>query len=202
MAVKKWGANTTLAIAMLGWSVTTLGTGFIQNYHQAIAMRLLLGAFEAALFPSLAFVVSTVYSREQQAKRIAVLYGASALSGAFGGLIAYAIQLMGTKAGLAPWRWLFIIEGCISVVIGFALWVTLPRNSQKAWFLNAEEKALMSARSQRDAIDNGDEKFSWVYVRMALTDPLIYIASVALFCSTIPLFGFGTFLPTIIVGLG
>jgi MFS family permease len=202
MAVKKWGANTILAVAMVGWSVTTLGTGFIHNYHQGIAVRLLLGTFEAALFPSLAFVVSTVYSREQQAKRIAVLYGASALSGAFGGLIAYGIQLMGTRRGMAPWRWLFIIEGCISIVIGFALWITLPRNSEKAWFLNAEERAQMSARIQRDAKSNGDKKFAWKYVRMAVSDPLILISSIALFCSTIPLFGFGTFLPTIIVGLG
>ncbi|OBT70771.1 hypothetical protein VF21_10192 [Pseudogymnoascus sp. 05NY08] len=202
MAVKKWGANTILAVVMVGWSVITLGTGFVQNYHQAIAMRLLLGAFESALFPCLAFVISTVYSREQQAKRIAVLYGASALSGAFGGLIAYAIQLMGNRAGLAAWRWLFIIEGCISIVIGFALWITLPRDSQKAWFLNAEEKAVMNARIKRDATYKGEEKFSWKYVRMAVSDPLIYIAGVALFCSSIPLFGFGTFLPTIIVGLG
>jgi MFS family permease len=106
MAVKRFGAASVMAVAMVGWSAITLGTGFVKNYHQAIAMRLLLGAFEGALFPSLAFVISNVYSREQQAKRIAVLYGASALSGAFGGLIAYAIQLMGEHQGLSAWRWL------------------------------------------------------------------------------------------------
>ncbi|KAL6401151.1 high-affinity nicotinic acid transporter [Ilyonectria robusta] len=202
MAVKKWGANTILAVAMVGWSVITLGTGFIKNYHQAIAMRLLLGIFESALFPCLAFIISTVYSREQQAKRIAVLYGAIALSGAFGGLIAYGIQLMGERAGLAAWRWLFIIEGCISIVIGLALWVTLPFSSEKAWFLNAEESAVMSLRIQRDAAYKGEGEFSWKYVRMAFTEPIIYVAALGLFCSSIPLFGFATFLPTIMVGLG
>lgn len=38
-----------------------------------------------------------------------MLYGASALSGAFGGLIVYGIQLMGDRRGLEAWRWLFII---------------------------------------------------------------------------------------------
>jgi len=202
MAVKKWGANSILAVAMVGWSVVTLGTGFVQNYNQAIVVRILLGVFESALLPSLLFVISTVYSREHAAKRVAVLWGASALSGAFGGLIAYGVQLMGARYNLAAWRWLFIIEGCISIAIGGAMWLTLPRNSQQAWFLNAEERALMSARIQRDAAYKGDDKFSWTYVKMAFTDPLIYIASIALFCSTIPLFGFGTFLPTIILGLG
>ncbi|KAH6877073.1 major facilitator superfamily domain-containing protein [Thelonectria olida] len=202
MAVKRYGANAVLAIAMVGWSVVTIGTGFIKNYHQGIALRLLLGVFESALFPCLAFVISTVYSREQQAKRIAVLYGAIAVSGAFGGLIAYGIQLMGERHGLEAWRWLFIIEGCISIAVGLALWVTLPFNSEKAWFLTAEESAVMSLRIQRDAAYKGEERFSWKYAYMAFTEPMIYIAAIGLFCSSVPLFGFATFLPTIMVGLG
>lgn len=87
-------------------------------------------------------------------------------------------------------------------MIGFVILLTLPRDSTKAWFLNAEERALMSARIQRDATTKEDDKFSWKYVRMAILDPVIWIASIALFCATTPLFGFGTFLPTIIVGLG
>ncbi|RDW85440.1 hypothetical protein BP5796_03765 [Coleophoma crateriformis] len=202
MAVKRYGANSILMVAMIGWSAVSLGTGFVKNYHQAIAMRILLGIFEAALFPSLTFIVSTAYRREQQALMIAILYGSTAISGAFGGLLAYAIQLMGSRKGLAPWRWLFIIEGCISVVVGGALWFTLPRHAQKAWFLTSEEKLLLNARTQRDAVPNEEQKFEWKYLRMALSDPLLWAASIGLFCSSIPFFGFGTFLPTIIQGLG
>ncbi|TPX11791.1 uncharacterized protein E0L32_007528 [Thyridium curvatum] len=202
MAVKRWGANAVLAVAMIGWSVITIGTGFIHTYQQGIAVRLLLGMFESGLFPCLAFLISTVYSRAQQAKRIAVLYGAIALSGAFGGLIAYGIQTMGEKAGLAAWRWLFIIEGCISIVVGLALWVTLPFDSERAWFLNAEERNVMSLRIKRDAAYKGDQKFEWKYAKMAFTEPIIYIAAIGMFCSSIPLFGFTTFLPTLIVGFG
>lgn len=202
MAVKRWGANTVLAAAFISWSAVTIGTGFIKNYGQAIAVRLLLGMFEAGLFPSLTFVISTIYSRESQAKRVAVLYGASALSGAFGGLIAYGIQLMGDRMGLEAWRWLFIIEGVISVVICGGAWFSLPKDAETAWFLTVEEKAMMRARKQRDVVFKGDDKFSWEYAKMAFMDPFIYISAVLLFCSSIPLFGFGTFLPTIIKGLG
>ncbi|RDW75399.1 hypothetical protein BP6252_06541 [Coleophoma cylindrospora] len=202
MAVKRYGANSILMVAMIGWSAVSLGTGFVKNYHQAIAMRVLLGMFEAALFPSLTFIVSTAYRREQQGQRIAILYGSTAVSGAFGGLLAYAIQLMGSRKGLAPWRWLFIIEGCISVVVGGALWFTLPRHAQKAWFLTSKEKSLLNARTQRDAASNEEQKFEWKYLRMAVSDPLLWTASIGLFCSSIPFFGFGTFLPTIIQGLG
>ena len=203
MAVKKFGANRVLAVAFVCWSVTTLGTGFIQNYSQAIALRLLLGLFEAGLFPCLTFVISTIWNREDQGKRVAVLYGSSALSGAFGGLIAYGIQLMGERRGIAAWRWLFIIEGVISIVLCGIGWATLPKSAEEAWFLTAEERAVMRARKQRHlAYKGSSDEFSWKYAKMALTDPFIYVAGLCLFCASIPLFGFGTFLPTLIKGMG
>lgn len=202
MAVKRWGANTVLAVALVSWSTVTLCTGFVQNYTQAIVMRLLLGATEAGLFPALTFVISTIWDRTHQAKRVSLLYMSSALSGAFGGLIAYGIQLMGERRGLAPWRWLFIIEGIISVLVCGVAWFTMPKSAEEAWFLTPEEQALMQARKLRDSKYKGSDTFDWKYARMAFSDPFVYATSVLLFASSIPLFGFGTFLPTILKGLG
>ncbi|KAJ9621612.1 hypothetical protein H2203_007099 [Taxawa tesnikishii (nom. ined.)] len=202
MAVKRFGAKHVLGVAMIAWSVITLSTGFVQNYSQAIAVRILLGTFEAGLVPSVVFVISTIWSREDQAKRNAIIYGCNCLSGAFGGLIAYGIETMGTRRGLEAWRWLFIVEGAFSIVLCGICWCLLPSTAEHAWFLNAEEKALMRARKQRDVVNRGDEHFDWKYARMAFTDACVYVSALAFFCSSIALFGFGTFLPTIIKGLG
>lgn len=108
MAVKRYGANTVLGIALVLWSIVTLCTGFVQNYAQCIVVRLLLGAAEAGLFPALSFIISTIWDRENQAKRVSLLYMSSAASGAVGGLFAYGIQSMGRQKGLDAWRWLFV----------------------------------------------------------------------------------------------
>ncbi|KAF7547213.1 hypothetical protein G7Z17_g7905 [Cylindrodendrum hubeiense] len=202
LAVKKYGANSVIAIAIIAWSVVVIGTGFIHNYTQAVVLRLILGFTEAGIFPALSFLISTIYPRESQGKRIAVLYGSTALAGAFGGLIAYAIQLMGDRLGLEAWRWLFIIEGAISIVFGLTCWATLPRSSEEAWFLKEDEKKLMKDRRARDIAYTGSDEFSWSYVWMAFTDTMVWAAALSLFCAGVPLFGFGTFLPTIIKGLG
>lgn len=202
LAVKRYGANVVLAVAIITWSAVVIGSGFIHNYGHAVAVRLLLGFTEAGVFPAISFIVSTIYPRESQGKRIAILYAGTAIAGAFGGLIAYGIQMMGDRHGLAAWRWLFIVEGVISIGIGMMCWAALPRSAQDAWFLTKEEKELMRNRRLRDVAYTGSEEFSWDYVWMAFKDIMVWVAAFSLFCAGIPLFGFGLFLPTIIRGLG
>ncbi|KAK4501957.1 hypothetical protein PRZ48_007767 [Zasmidium cellare] len=203
IAVKRFGANRVLAIALVCWSVVTLCTGFIHNYAQALAMRLLLGAAEAGLFPSQAFVISTIWDRQDCAKRICLLYMAAALSGAFGGLIAYGVETMGTRLGLAAWRWLFIIEGAVSVALCSMAWFTLPRSSEQAWFLTEEENEVMRVRRARNAAYQGNtDTFKPHHIRQAFTDLQVYLAAILQFGNTVSQFGFSTFLPTLLTGFG
>jgi len=101
MAVKRFGPNKVLCVALVSWSCITISTGFIHNYAQASVVRILLGACEAGVAPGFAFIFSTIYPRESTAKRIAMTNLANATSGAFGGLFAYAIQTMGKRKGIA-----------------------------------------------------------------------------------------------------
>jgi hypothetical protein len=104
------------------------------------------------------------------AKRTALLYSGSLLSGAFSGLIAAGItkNLDGAR-GLRAWRWLFIIgqcnapyplshlifthtpsEGAITVAIAFfAFWV-LPNLPRTTSWLSEDEKVLAAWRLEED----------------------------------------------------
>jgi ABC-type Fe3+ transport system permease subunit len=63
-------------------------------------------------------------------KRIMTTNLAQCISGAFGGLFAYAIQTMGDRRGLAAWRWLFIVEFCITIVVGSVGWMFIPNSAE------------------------------------------------------------------------
>ena len=133
--------------------------------------------------------------------RIAALSGASALSGAFGGLIAHGIELVGERRGIVAWRWLFIIDGAISLVVCGGAWFSLPKNAETTWFLTEEEKGMM-LRKLRDVLYKGTDEFLWEYAKMAFKDPLLYIAGCFLFWPSSPFFGVGTFSPDISKGPG
>lgn len=102
-------ADVQITGLVVGWGIVIVCTGFANSYASLIVLRLLLGAFESGLFPCLALYLSSFYRRKEQARRVAYLFVASALSGAFGGLLAYGILRI-DGGGRKPWQWLFISE--------------------------------------------------------------------------------------------
>jgi MFS family permease len=128
LAVKRFGAKKALGTAFILWSACTLGTAFIHTYAQAIVLRMILCTCESGLSPGFAFVYSTIYPQEQAGKRIMTTNLAQCISGAFGGLFAYAVQTMGPRRGIAAWRWLFIVEFCVTIVIGGVGWIFIPNS--------------------------------------------------------------------------
>jgi MFS family permease len=202
LAVKKFGANASIGTAFVCWSAATIGTAFINNYAQAIVVRMILNTAEAGLAQSFAYLFSTIYPRELQGKRIMTTNLAQCISGAFGGLFAFAVQSMGDQLGLSAWRWLFIIEFCITVVVGGIGWIFLPKTAEDAWFLNAEEKETMRLKKVRDYHLRGEKKLEKKWIRIALTEPFVWLLGTAFFTSSVAINGFGVFLPTIIQGMG
>ena len=202
MAIKRFGPNRALGTALILWSFVTLGTAFIQNYGQAIAVRMLLGACEAGVSPGSSYLFSTIYPREAAGKRIMMTNLANCTSGAFGGLFAYAVQTMGKRRGLEPWRWLFIVEFCLTAVVGGICWAILPTSPETAWFLSAEEQETMHLRKRRDMLYRGAGESNVKWLKPSFTDPFIYLVGLAFFTSSVAITGFGVFLPTIIQGLG
>lgn len=202
LAVRRFGANRALGTAFVSWSAATLGTAFVKNYAQVVVVRMILNTAEAGLAQGFAYLFSTIYPRHLAGKRIITTNLAMCISGAFGGLFAYAVQTMGSRNGLSAWRWLFIVEFCVTIFVGGIGWIFLPHSAESAWFLNAEEKETMRLRKERDFMFRGEDKFDRKWVKPTLTDPFVYLLGIAFFTSSVAINGFGVFLPTILSGLG
>lgn len=191
-----------IPLLMFCWSIVLIGTGFIHNAGQLYASRLLLGLFESAMFPCLTLYLSTFYAPREQALRVAYLFVSAALSGSFGGLFAYGLLKMNGVAGLAGWRWLFIIEGCGSVLIAALIFFLLPDDFENAKFLNEHDRQLMRIRAEINVKYHGKPQFEWAEVKKALKDPKLYVSAWSQFWADICSFGFSSFLPLIIKSFG
>jgi MFS family permease len=86
---------------------------------------------------------------------LAIYYSCATLSGAFGGLIAYGIELnlSSDRSGRYSWSWLFLVEGVIAIGAGLLIVAFLPRmpddlqrRNSHHWLFTKEEIDLAAER--------------------------------------------------------
>ncbi|KAI1463788.1 MFS general substrate transporter [Daldinia caldariorum] len=209
LILKKLTPQIWLPCLTFLWGVSAMCLGFVQNFSGFVGVRALLGLTEGGLLPGIVLYLSTVYTRGELALRIGIFYTAASLSGAFGGLLARGIAEIGTRGGLNKWRWIFVIEGLFTAIVGITAYFILPNGVGTARFLNEEEREFavnrLNAASQGDGSNRereATEKFSWSEVRRGVFSLQTWFTASAYFGILSGLYSFGLFLPTIITGLG
>ncbi|CUS10395.1 unnamed protein product, partial [Tuber aestivum] len=203
LVLKKFTPRRYIAAIAVAWGLIATLTGLVNSYRSLIACRLLLGAVEAGLFPGLTVYLTFFYTRKELALRIGYLFVSAALAGACGGLLAYAIGFMEGIGGMKGWRWILIIEGIPTVLLGLVTYWSLADNPETASYLSEEEKRFMVIRRSRDASQTASaQELHWRDVRSCFTDWKSWAFASAQFGIDTMLYGFSTFLPTIIKAIG
>ncbi|GME64281.1 Major facilitator superfamily [Neofusicoccum parvum] len=202
LIIKKVGPSRWIAFITTSWGIVATLTGLVQNYGGLVACRLLLGLFEGGLFPGLAIYLTIFYTKRELAVRVGYLIVAAAASGAFGGLLATAIGHMDGAAGQRGWRWILIIEGIPTVFAGICCWWLIADSPETASYLSVEEKELMMVRRRRQVEQTDSaQKLHRKDIVHALVDWKTWAIAIAQLSSNVMLYGFSTFLPTIIRGI-
>ncbi|KIR34351.1 nicotinamide mononucleotide permease [Cryptococcus deuterogattii CA1014] len=184
-------------------AIVSLCTGFVKNYHQLLAVRILLGFTESPYFPGALFLLSTWYTKKELAYRTAFLYTGSLLSGAFSGLIAAGVQNgLDGKLGMESWRWLFILEGAIT---GFAALISifvLPDYPATTKWLSTREKAVAVYRMEQDGGSRDEDDQGLIHsLKLAICDYRLYLLATVIITKTTA--GAVTqFFPTVIATFG
>lgn len=134
--------------------------------------------------------------------RTAVLFVASALSGAFSGLLAAAIFNMKGVGGKAGWAWFYILLGLATFLVGFVIFFFLADSPETAWFIR--DPKLRETATKRSRIINqfgasgSGHSISWPEVKEGLLDPKVWIGSISQFGADTMLFSVATFMVLII----
>ena len=166
-----------------------------------------MGIVEASFFPGALFLISKWYKHSELGLRTALLFCGNIISNAFGALIASAIlDNMEGVLGRAAWRWLFYIEGSLTIVVAVCAIFILPDfpETTKSGWLTEEEVRLAVRRMEADSDDSDEAAGSRSLMRgfwMAVFDPHVWILTVAMLCQ-IMANGFTAWFPTIVSTLG
>ena len=109
---------------------------------------------------------------------------------------------MNGVGGLHGWRWIFILEGMLTVVVSLIAYFFVANYPSTAKFLTDQERACIRARLAASNDATRDEAFNWRNVSSAVRDPKVWLYGLGFHTMSLPLYTLSLFLPTIIKELG
>ncbi len=165
------------------------------------AMRFLLGAAEAGLFPGVILYLTYWLPPQHRARYIGMFALGIPLSSVIGAPISGAIMgSMGGVLGLKDWQWLYLIESVPAMLLGVAvLWLLADRPAKARW-LTADERAWLEAEFARGsrAADETRHRFAW----HMLADKRVLALAAVFFLTGMPSYGLSLWMPQIVKGFG
>ncbi|UCK59200.1 hypothetical protein AFCA_002022 [Aspergillus flavus] len=204
LLLKKMRPSRWLPLLMVAWGIVMTLMGVVHNYAGLLSTRIFLGVAEAGLYPGVAYYITLWYPRHRAQFRQALFFSAASIAGAFSGLLAYGIAKMDGVGGYAGWRWIFILEGLLTIVVAFIAPFAIHDSPETAGFLTEEERKFVihMLRTQNTGGTAEATEFRMKYVIDALLDWQIYVSIIVYWGITCPLYGISLFLPSIIKDLG
>lgn len=161
--------------------IFTIGQGLTQSFEALVAMHFVVGLLEAGLITGSIYLLSAYYPRYELQWRLSLLHVGNATSNAFGGLLAYAVANVDSSNAWKVWRWIFVIEGVITVAVTLACWPFINDWPATAKWLNAGERAYLERRIRQDGIIGRMDVLNKASAIRCLTGWKIYIRHVISF---------------------
>jgi len=153
------------------------------------------------------FLLSCWYLRYEVQKRFSAFYLLALLASGFSNILAYGLSQMDGVGGLAGWRWIFIMEGIITIALGlmgYILIIDFPDKSTKPHlitrkaFLTMDEAKIVLARIERDRGDAIVDALTVQTVLKNLRDWKIWEYAWLYMLNNTVTYSFGFFLPIIL----
>ncbi|OBA28724.1 MFS general substrate transporter [Hanseniaspora valbyensis NRRL Y-1626] len=107
-----------LGFCTLIWGVITIILHSVSNFKQCCALRFFQGVFESCTFSGTHLILGSWYLERELPFRSAIFTSSGLIGSLFSGFMQVGINSsMDGKNGMQGWRWLFIIDGIITMPI-------------------------------------------------------------------------------------
>ncbi|KII91266.1 hypothetical protein PLICRDRAFT_173144 [Plicaturopsis crispa FD-325 SS-3] len=160
---KRLGPDRWIPTQMCLWSLVTLFQFFLSGRTSFLVCRALLGILQGGFIPDLILYLSYFYTKHELPYRLSLFWMSSSICTIISSFIAYGVLHMRGVLGKAGWRWLFLVEGLITLIIGLFTFVQMPPSptNTRAWYrpngwFSEREETILVSRILRDDPTKGD----------------------------------------------
>lgn len=160
---KKLGSDVWIPIQMCVWSIVSLSQVALKGRASFLVTRALVGLWEGAFIADFCLWQSYFYTTLELPFRLSLFYISNALTSVLSALLGAALLNIKTPSINAGWRWLFLIEGLFTLLIGVISFFKMPPSvtqtrtwyRKKGWYTDREERILVN-KILRDDPTKGD----------------------------------------------
>ncbi|KAL1851439.1 hypothetical protein VTK73DRAFT_9417 [Phialemonium thermophilum] len=160
---KKIGPDRWIPTQMVLWSLVAICQCALNGRASFLCTRALLGLLEGGFIPDMVLWLSYFYTSRELPIRLSYFWTSLSVTGIITSLLAFALLHLRGVQGWAGWRWLFLVEGLITLVVGIASFFMMPASAvqTKTWFrpkgwFSDRELAIAVNRVLRDDPSKGD----------------------------------------------
>ncbi|ORY22848.1 major facilitator superfamily domain-containing protein [Naematelia encephala] len=164
-----------LPTAELLWGIGTAGLAAVHDAKAVYGLRFFVGFCEGTAWPGTMILLLSWYTPAEIGKRLAVYQSATSLGGIFSGALQSALYTnLNGSHGIAGWRWLFIVNACITVGVAGWGYYGCPDypNKPNPWAKWLRKVDVETARSrmsqQKRELPKG---WSWKTIKSTVTRP-------------------------------
>ncbi|KXJ85760.1 major facilitator superfamily domain-containing protein [Microdochium bolleyi] len=155
---KKLGPDRWIPTIMILWSIVAASQFWLNGRASFLVCRALLGMLQGGFIPDSYFFKGT-----ELPFRLALFWTVLRVVDVIAPILAFGILRMRGVLGYEGWRWLFLLEGLFTLLIGIWSWFMMaasPTQTKtwhrpKGWFTEREE-VIMVNRILRDDPSKGD----------------------------------------------
>jgi ACS family tartrate transporter-like MFS transporter len=201
LILAKVGARIWFARIMMTWGVCAVAMGFIGGQTGFYWTRFLLGVAEAGFFPGVIYYLTLWFPSQYRGRIFGLFLIISPLNNTIAAPLAGLIlKFFDGTLGYPGWRWLFIVEGIPSVLLGFVTLKAVIDGPQKAGWLSDVEKKHLAETLAREAAARTDTKHLTIWQTLGNSKVLMF--AVVYTSLAIGIYGLALWLPQIIKGMG
>jgi MFS family permease len=176
LAMRRLGARVWLARIMITWGLAAAAMMFVTGPISFYVIRILLGLAEGGFFPGVMFFLTLWFPDNRRASITGLFYFGAPISFVVGGPVSGLLLDADGAFGLHGWQLMFLVDGLLATIAGFAIFFVLDNRPAEARFLTTEERDALVAACAADEQRRGHEKHSLI---AAFTSPrLLYFAAI------------------------
>lgn len=204
LILRKVGARLWITRIMITWGLISAMMALSNSVLTFYFFRFMLGVAEAGFFPGVLLYLTFWFTRKERARVVALFMTANAVALTFGGpLSGWILDKAKDLPSLAPWQWLFVLEGVPATLIGFVVLLYLPNGPKDAKWLSEDERHVIEERLRIEEREFGtptsvEDSHDSAVLKTLLRDPRVWMWCSVYFLLVFGMYGITMWLPQLL----